>query len=824
MVAQDSLVCSGVWSFWYICDRWAAVRFAERNTSLQEAGNLLETILYAGEMLGNLLRKGSSHSSVYSKSNSWIDESFGSPMHSNSTITSFTGPELSGSAKKTVLPACDDHFGSLMPCLTCSPPMLDHVSDDLKYKLFGSKTIPYSTSFRSKVFSSYVFRVVIAEETGHMTHRDNYSVVFDYSTSKSSSMDQIRPNELKEYIFGSPVRSTDSSQGNKFRTIPNSESVMITRIFFFNSTNKNRLAVSLCVPNILLQVVSEVWGDISQWFDQCQAYVLAMVRQSNRDTLNPFSGYLPTNLESVFPKECENMIHLLLTRLVPCFRSTSEIPRLFLCPESFPLFVETWFRDIFNWIEIKDGPRLNFLPSLLAKIICDFQNPTAAEEKTRIVIMSGNMVVANKLIFILSGLLRPRIDGQIEIETKVKTQCERREQSQSRRENVKREVSSLERSNTDLSKYLCAGNAWEIPREDTLSSKVSLSSDESLAYVIQPSSLKSASNSIQCLSSSLSSQHGLSYGSWFTKRSNGSQATLNSPSNKTNEQWDKINNTNGSSSLHKTSSSTSLHQFSARGGITPQPSPSISELDEYPWFGTSDSPRAEPSQNLHPIAKRSLSGVPLGELNIPRDCQRLCQDDLLEKAFNTICKPNEERELSERGCEIIPGDSRHAAYAQIDIDYVSCQQKRPIELLPRYTTYLANFNHWFQLQAFPVGQESESRVIHAMRRDLQMGKNTRTLLVSLRSRGIKELNIMRNEESTANGSHHGIVQKTKKIFNNGKCGNVSTRLANCIAFVNMSIKKAMCLYEDATLRPAQREEEIFKIYQSLLNYQKASKY
>ncbi|QLQ77957.1 hypothetical protein HG537_0A02040 [Torulaspora globosa] len=768
-------------------------------------------------MLGNLLRKGSSHHGGFSL----IDDNFSSPMHSNSTITSFT-PESNGVSKRSVSPCYDDHFGSLLPCPTSAPPMLDHVSDDLKYKLFGSKNIPYSASFQSQVFSPYVFRVLIAEETGHMTHRDNYNVVFDYSTAESPRMDQIRPNELKEYIFGSPVRSTDASQGSKFRTIPNSDSVMITRIFFFSSVNKNRLAVSLCVPNILLQVISEVWDDVSSWFDQCQAYILATIRGIRHSVSSPYSGYLPPDFESAYPKECDNIVNLLQTRLIPCLRSTSEIPRLFLCPESCPSFVETWFRDIFNWIEIKDGPRLNFLPALLAKIICDFQDPTTARDNTRIVIMSGNMVVANKLIFIVSGLLRPRIEGQIEIESKMKPLSDQPEQS--RKENPRRDVNVLEKSNTDLSKYLCAGKAWEIPRENSLSSKVSLSSDESLAYVIQPSSLKSASNSIQCLSSSLSSQHGLSYGSWFTKRSNGSQATLNSPSNKTSEQWEKISNTNGASSLHKTNSNTSLHQFFARGsGATPQPSPSISELDEYPWFSGSDSPRPEPGQNLHPIAKRCLSGAPLGELNIPRDCQRLCQNDLIEKAFNAICKPNEKNALSEGECEIIPGDSRHAAFAQIDVDYNTCHQQRPMELLPKYTTYLANFNYWFQLQAFPVGPDSESKVVHAMRKGLQLGRNTKTLLVSLRSRAIKEISIMRNEETLTTGSHHAIIQKTKKIFNNGKCGNVSTRMANCIAFVNMSIKKAMNLYEDTTVSISQREEELFKIYQSLLNYQRTSR-
>lgn len=767
-------------------------------------------------MLGDLLRRASPYSGVHSKPPSLIGDVYSSPINSNTTITGENGI----SEKDPVSPCYDEHFGSSMPCPTSAPPMLDHVSDALKYKLFASKSVPYSLAFRSTVLSSYAFRVVIAEETGHMMHRNHYNVVFDYTTAKSASMDQIRPNELKEYIFGSPIRSADSSQGDKFRTIPNSELVMITRTFFFESRSNNRLAVSLCVPNILLPVISEIWFNVSIWFDECQEITISMLRAnliSRYGHSISCDGCLPQDLKSVFPKECENIVSLLRNKLIPCFRSTSEIPRLFLCPESSLFFVETWFKDVFNWMEIKDGPRLNFLPALLAKVLCDFQNPTAAKETTRVVIMSGNMVVANKLIFIISGLLKPRFKGNIEIESRGELSDDRHDLQ--KKNGIKKDNGGQEKSNTDLSKYLSAKNAWEIPRDNSLDSKVSLSSDESLAYVIQPSSLKSVTNSVQCLSSSLSSQHG-SYGSWFNKRGSGSQATLHSPSLKA-EHWDHMNHTNGSAlgTMPKTASNSSLHQFYLRGsGATPQQSPSISELEEYPWFGTSSSPRPENSQTSHPMNKRSLSGVPLGELNIKRDCQRLCQDDLLDRAFERICKPTELDELNDKEFEIIPGDSRHAAFLQLDIDYEAAHQQRPMELLPKYTTYLAHFNHWFHLQAFPVGPDSESKVILAMRRDLQARNNTRSLLISLRSREIKELSIMRNEAASTGRSHHGIVQKTKKIFNNGKCGNVSTRLLNCIAFVTESIRRAMLLYEDTEMTTNRRNEEIMMIFHSLLYY------
>lgn len=763
-------------------------------------------------MLGDLLRRAAPYNGFHSKAPSGVGDVYGSPRHSNSTITGENGAAYG---------CYEEDYGSSVPCHTTAPPMLDHVSDTLRYKLFGSKNVVYSLPFQSAVLSSYAFRVVIAEETGHMMHRNHYSVVFDYSTAKSASMDQIRPNELKEYIFGSPIRSSDSSKGNKFRSIPNSELVMITRTFFFEARTNNRLALSLCVPNILLPVISEVWSDVSRWFDQCQGIVLGMLKAKARSLSgggSPNDGYLPQDLELVFPKECESIVTLLRNKLIPCLRSTSEIPRLFLCPETSLSFVETWFKDVFNWLEIKDGPRLNFLQALLAKVICDFQNPPAAKDTTRIVIMSGNMVVANKLIFIISGLLKPRYKGNIDVESKAEHSVDFPESQKN--ESGKKEIATHEKSNTDLSKYLSTKNAWEIPRENSVNSRVSLSSDESLAYVIQPSSLKSVSNSVQCLSSSLSSQHGSSYGSWFNKRGNGSQATLNSPSVKP-DHWDSVNAAGGhvSGVMSKTGSSSSLHQFYLRGsGVTPQPSPSISELEEYPWFGTGGSPRPENNQTWHPTSKNSLSGVPLGALYIKRDCQRLSQDVLLDKAFERICKPKEQGKLENGEYEIIPGDSRHAAFLQLDVDYVTAHQERPLELLPKYTTYLAHFNHWFHLQAFPVSADSESQVVLAMRRDLQARSSTRSLLISLRSREIKELCIMRNQTPPTGRSHHGIIQKTKKIFNNGKCGNVSTKLQNCIAYVSESIRRAMLLYEDTEIAPQQRNEELMLIFQSLLFY------
>ncbi|QLG73447.1 hypothetical protein HG535_0E05310 [Zygotorulaspora mrakii] len=773
-------------------------------------------------MLGSLLRR-SSPNAGHNLRNSHQHQHQGqnaydiSPMLSNSTISTITA-----ATNNTPAPSLESiHLNRPEePCsctdAVCSTlPMLDHVSDELKYKLFASKNMNYGTASysTSTTCSSYAFRVLIVEEQAQMTNKNNYTVVLDYSTAnESTNYGQIRPNELKEYIFGSPVRSKESLQENKFRTIPNSELVMITRIFHSPKSN-NRLAVSICVPMELLSIISEAWTQVSQWLDECQGILLGILRK--RSKCNCY--FLPNNMKETHPKECQSVISLLQRKLIPCLKSTSQIPRLFLYPETFQSFVGTWFKDIFSWIGIKDGPRLNFLPALLAKIICDFQNPTKAQYTTRIVIMSGNMVVANKLIFILSGLLEPRYRGDVELKSE-QEKISHSQESFQKPDNSKKASSFLETSNTDLTKSSSTRRPWEIPYNNSSSSVVSVSSNESLAHVIQPSSLKSSSNSLQYLSSSLSSQQGSSYGSWFKKRPNVTQLLHGSPSAKSSDQWEK----NSTGSVRKNSSNSSLHQmFSKNMGYgTPQQSPSINEYDEYPWFGTPTTCKTESTAHHSTV---SYNGNILGEVNIERDPQRLNQTDLLDDAFNQICRPDSKSQGSEY--EIVPGDSRHAAFMQIDVDYDTVNQSIPSELLPRYTTYLTNFNRWFNLQAFPVSSESESRVISNMRKDIQTNDHnvdsnasSKTLLVSLRSREIKEITIMRNDLHSITTPSHGIVQKTKKIFNNGKCGNISTRLINCIAFVNASIKKAMDIYDDADVIQEQKDEEIHRIFISLLHY------
>lgn len=824
-------------------------------------------------MLGNLLRN-KTRSSGFEKSSEHSDFSSVVP-----NVPVYCKAASTGTTKTAAGALLDTAVNVEKPSemlSTTSPPILDHISDDLKLKLFGSRDIPYSrpidtlqnngglgtdkiTSINEK---TYAFRILIIEEAGQMACRNNYRDIFDYTTSKiSNSMEQIRPSELKEYIFGSPVRSSDLTQCDKIRTIPNSDLVLITRIFYYTH-QYNRIAISLCIPRILLPVVAESWSSISSWLTQTQKMLIGFLTKNRimQENTGNYSNNSVIKLSNIdirthYPKEIEIMVQTLQKRVIPGLRSMSEIPRLFLYPETFKEFVHVWFKSIFNWIEIKDGPKLGFLPLLMAMIISDYRHTIRELKTSKIVILSGNMVVANKLLFILSALLEPKYKGQITI----------------RRENIRSDSSAVSRNKsnnnfvdkpeTELSTLTSTDNllsrtennsnhnynnsnvssnsigspnfhslrkGWQIPNRRNSNTSVSVSSSESLAEVIQPSSFKSGSSSLHYLSSSISSQPG-SYGSWFNKRPTISQFFQPSPSLKHNESWERLQTTAGN--MQRTSSSSSLQQATSRLSLTtPQQSPSISEYDEYPWMGTPGSPNVGDVSHAPPLVKNISYKFPLKNVELKRDCQRISQDDLLDEAFERICQPS----LADLNStyEIFPGNSSYADILTTDSDIDDGLMNKPLELLPKYTMYLTHFNNFFQLQACPAGQESESRITNSMKIDLLKADYTRSLLVSLRSRDIRDVALKR--EFTGNNNNNSnqniydenfvgkrkyvLKRKTRKFFSCGKIGKLSTSLESCVNFVENSIKSAMMLYDDNGIDSELRDSEALRIFSSLVHY------
>ena len=385
-------------------------------------------------------------------------------------------------------------------------PVMDHISDDLKSKLFGAKTFhspdtdtSTSTSSNTSVGTtptytkgnktlyfgsglrcmlsaqedaqSYPFRILILEETDQLALRDNHRLIWDYSFPKSSSIGKISVNELKQYIFGSFIRVRDNNKldqlNEKFRAIPNSNFAIISRIFYCNNADnsdygegtRNKYALSLCIPKFLLPVVPELWLSISKWMNETQKAVGSMLldiecerEQKQRrgyhgnsdastatecgstgnDTGNKgkirscnfdfCSGSCPgfaihnsnigSNSQMIllnqrYHKELHKIVASVRLSLLSRFRSASEVPRLFLYPKDCVKFIKTWFNDCFKWIEIKDGPKLKFLQTLLAVIILRYKDTIIqnSDNNTRIYVLSSNMAVANKLIFLMAGLL-----------------------------------------------------------------------------------------------------------------------------------------------------------------------------------------------------------------------------------------------------------------------------------------------------------------------------------------------------------------------------------------------------------------------------------
>lgn len=798
-------------------------------------------------MLANLLRKSSANLSSTSLSDL---EGVGSYTLGSKSITH---ESYMGNTSK------DDHPRSLM--LSSSSNILDHMSDDLKSKLFASKDLQYSNNSNNLVPNTTqnsprdTFRLLIVEETGQMASRNSYRVVVDFVNPKGSFMEQIRPNELKEYIFGSPLRSTEATQTDKFRTIPTSNVLMVIRTFYIYSKG-NRLAICLCVPAVLLPVVTEAWAQISNWLDSTQSSILSMINKVKLTKVASPCSFeketpclVPTDIKLHFVPEFENIVQGLQRRLVPYLISISETPRLFLYPVTISKYIESWFKDVFYWIDVKDGPSMNFLTTLLAKVILDFRDDLVSSDTTRVTIMSENMVVANKLIFILSGVLEPKYKLDIDLESSVSSVNEKMEtlsiNSSSSSPKTYVEKSSLVKysprtcaASPSSSRFYSTSKGWEIPTRTTTQSVASLSSGESFAEVIQPSSVKSGNSSLHQLYASLSSNYPSSYGSWYKQRSSATQHAQHHSPIPSDDSWERVTN------MQRTNSGSSFHQFRSGFGIIPQPSPSISEYDEYPWFGTPGSSQVEatapnnfisnvtfgnistsiPITSTTAISNTTISSLPdmwsskanpemflSNKLKIERDFQRISEKRTLDEAFEKMCESTTNLEYD---FAVTPGNRSYASVLEIEIWDSDCGMK-PKELLPRYTTYLKKYNSWFKLQAFPAGSESEYKVIASMKKDMQTSDHSKTLLVALTSREIKEISMKKNNDK--------LLQKEKKLFHNGKPVHsnnaTSIELINCISFIEITIKKALETFkETSNITKEQRAEKLLQLFQNLLNY------
>lgn len=657
--------------------------------------------------------------------------------------------------------------------ITPTPPI--HMPEDLRLLLLGCRKVEGD----GRSGNGFTFRLVIAQELGRMLSRDNYQVTLDYSYlrtgtkgyesfngSNGNSLDGIPISELKEYIFGSPLQTSERCQADKLKLIKSARIIVVTRIFYNTyllSTNypNQRIAICCCIPECFLTVVTECWTQITKWFDECQKILIKLLESD---------ALLPKNLSNAASTQVETILQKFYYDLISPLHTLLDVHRLLLFPGDMIDFTTLWYKEVFNWLEVKDGYRFKFLPVLLAKIKHDSSEELIRNKCFRIIVMSGNVTVANKLIFIVSAFLKPRYEGHIQFV------------------NGGSITPSAESTSTHTdTKYdsTITSKGWEIPRKKSSLSVLGKSSDEtSFAHVFLPSSLRSTS-SLQYISSSLNSQYG-SYGSWFKK------AVPLSHSPRVGDSPDNAfmhNRNNSASSLHQqiltTNSSNTGCPTTPTTNRWSQGSTFINEYEEYSWFGTDITYSAS---NIKSKMHR---------VNMQRNSNRVYNDKLLREKFNSICGS-----LSTKDFYTSSATEHHAPVLEVPINE---DLRFPTqELLPPYTSYLHNLDPMFQVQACPISTSTECRILECMKNDLRDADYSKTLLVSLRSREIKEISLFKDPDTK------NIIKRTTRIFQNGRQHNLTPKLNETVQFIDQQLSSFLRKWED----PDDAEDKIKMLYES----------
>lgn len=749
----------------------------------------------------------------------------------------------------------------------------DHMYDDSKFKLFGTNELPNqndqidlatkaihssssSLSLSKRVSSSTSlsavnsaegepdgFGVFIMEETTKNIGRCSYKIPMEYVIGKGTSLQNVRPNELKEYIFGSPVRLITVNESTKIRYLPTSGLIMVVRTFYYTSDD-NRLAICLCVPKKYLTMICEMWKQVLYWLNFSQNILIALITSRNNSKIawnnTTSEAYysdtlLPSGLHNHYPADTGKIITCLKVVLMSNLDSIFTTPRIFLYPNSSKKFIESWFSGVFNWLEIRDGNKVGFLTVLIAKIIYDFKSLLLKSDTSNIVILSGNQVVANKLVFILSSLLEPKYRGRIKFDFKQEDDDTEKFLSQNgnnKENNTSINDSSLFGSdletiapsegsirhvsinhysvcsNSSLNEIHSTSQGWEIPNKRNTSPVTCVSSDGYLGDVVQPSSFKSGSSSLHQLFTTLSSQPH-SYGSWLNKKPSLSQYAQQTPS--TNSSSGSADRTSGV--LYRSVSSTSLHgpqvrtmsnfnfNFLVSGGFsTPQPSPSISEYDEFPWAGTpspisiignSDNNGISNQNKYFNEQKMNIERIkyPITNTKISRDYQRLSQDGMIEEAFEKLTKDNI---WNDKFYSITTSNENHAAVLEVplsDENLSFMQDTISTELLPKFTTFQPEYTPLFQFQACPLNPDSENKIAKAMKNSLLTDPEAHTLIINPGNREIKELFMVKrnlhdgmhfvsSSNNAAIFTQERVILHTKKIYSNGRIVNPTLKVVD----------------------------------------------
>ncbi|ODV93651.1 hypothetical protein PACTADRAFT_51425 [Pachysolen tannophilus NRRL Y-2460] len=489
--------------------------------------------------------------------------------------------------------------------------------------------------------------------------------------------------ELSDYIFGCGVPINEVSTSSKLQVLPSlpntTNSILITRLFSLNQTFSNDMVIENNNRDLDLENV-EKWlpnptlkiGNPSNSGKNCTRFGIGIVLPINPDLIETvvtdnWEEYINfiTSIEtstvrklkalcSTNPKFCSNIqscdsnkrslcfpslilqndheLHQFLVGVIKLTHSISNIPRLLVGMKRSNTVILNWCHYVATWLQLKDGKNfgssnLKFLASLFSILIpirynLLFNKPSdKKKEITRVVIMTGNPMVVQKLIFIISGILpddvlvtknhayeeeilrsyeleensessssplttmsnenknHKEIGGNNNIKTNNRNEGKNLN-LQDEIEKVNAEEDNDDSSSTNTPSVSSYSKGWEIPKTTSVSLATTSTPHASLT-VIKPSS---SCASLQCLSSSFSSSynasswknHGLSVlEKWWTSNNNGNNNTNNYMTDSFNTNHHITNNVNNNNSKP------GLSLSSVR---TPSPA---TEYEDYSWIPSS---------------------------------------------------------------------------------------------------------------------------------------------------------------------------------------------------------------------------------------------
>lgn len=225
-------------------------------------------------------------------------------------------------------------------------------------------------------------------------------------------------------------------------TIPVKDSKIPLASYASSSSKNNvtgRFAIGVIIPiesDNITDVISNNWHEISHFLIILQKTISKKLTSLLTSPTNPDqNGFYIINKRIQFPSYIlanDMDLQANLIKLIKLINYNSNIPKLInsnslmrLCvnansdtnrhPKYHPM-VLNWVLEILNWLEFKEtNEHSQFLSSLLALIIplrhlltekpFSHNYNSDSKEITRIVIMTGNPMVAKKLIFILNGFI-----------------------------------------------------------------------------------------------------------------------------------------------------------------------------------------------------------------------------------------------------------------------------------------------------------------------------------------------------------------------------------------------------------------------------------